>query len=289
MRRLSRCLLAAGVFGTLAPAAVWNTLAAGAPVPPEHDTIAGDDEAAERGGTPGGDRVHALFDLGRPDTGPFPSDVFTVEDPAHATGRRMNLPYPDCTVRVSDWGDLNVINTLDGFGLQTRLSMPVDGPIDVETATGKNVFLIDLGSRPTGRRLSEPPPSAFNTIEGAVAIQEAMELHEWGQQSGQSPEPWVRHLREAPLPGVYAKSLLVLFGRGDQNAINPGTAAILRAGSLVDVTVHTGTISHSARTRRFRGTRTTSSSCRPARTRWSARSPRERSARLPRSSRRAAR
>ena len=58
----------------------------------------------------------------------------------------MNLPYPDCTIRVSDCEDLDVINTLDGFGLQTRLSIPFDGSIDVNTATGETVFLISLGS-----------------------------------------------------------------------------------------------------------------------------------------------
>ena len=34
--------------------------------------------------------VHALFDLDHPDTGPFPSDVFTVVDATHNTGRRVN-------------------------------------------------------------------------------------------------------------------------------------------------------------------------------------------------------
>ena len=90
--------------------------------------------------------VHALFNLDHPDTGPFPSDIFTVADPTHNTGRRVNLPYPDCSVRVSDCEDLDVINTLDGFGLQTRISIPFDGPIDVNTATSDTVFLISLGS-----------------------------------------------------------------------------------------------------------------------------------------------
>jgi hypothetical protein len=90
--------------------------------------------------------VRALFSLDHPHTGPFPSDVFTVADPRHNTGRRVNLPYPACSVRVSDCEDLDVINTLDGFGLQTRLSIPFDGPIDVNTATGDTVFLINLGS-----------------------------------------------------------------------------------------------------------------------------------------------
>ena len=57
-----------------------------------------------------------LFDLHHPDTGPFPSDIFTVADCRHNTGRRVNLPYPDCAVHVSDCEDVDVINTLDGFG-----------------------------------------------------------------------------------------------------------------------------------------------------------------------------
>src|SRR5687767_12918947 len=56
-----------------------------------------------------GSAVHALFDLARPETAPFPTDVFTVADNTHNTGRRVNLPYPDCSVRVSDCEDLDVI------------------------------------------------------------------------------------------------------------------------------------------------------------------------------------
>ena len=99
--------------------------------------------------------VHALFNLHHPETGPFPSDVFTVPDQTHNTGRRVNLPYPDCTIRVSDCEDLAVVNTLDGFGLQTRLSIPFDGSIDVNTATSDTLFLISLGS--TIDRNGDPP------------------------------------------------------------------------------------------------------------------------------------
>ena len=90
--------------------------------------------------------VHALFDLAHRDTGPFPSDVFTVADSTHNTGRRVNLPYPDCSGRGSDCRDLDVINTLDGFNLQTRISIPFDGPVDVKKETRDNVFLISIGS-----------------------------------------------------------------------------------------------------------------------------------------------
>ena len=36
----------------------------------------------------------------------------------------------------------------------------------------------------------------------------------------------------SPLPGSYPKSILVLMAKGDQNAVNPGTSAILREGAL---------------------------------------------------------
>jgi len=90
--------------------------------------------------------VHALFDLTTTAGGPFPSDWFTVEDPSHNTGRRVNLPFPDCEARRSDCEDLAVLNTLDGFNLQPRLSLPFDGPIDVSTVTSDAVFLINLVS-----------------------------------------------------------------------------------------------------------------------------------------------
>lgn len=89
--------------------------------------------------------VYALFDLTDPAAGPFPSDTFTVADADQNTGLRVNLPMPDCTARPSDCQDLEVINTLDGFNLQPRLSIPFDGPVDVTTVNSRTVFLIRLG------------------------------------------------------------------------------------------------------------------------------------------------
>jgi hypothetical protein len=90
--------------------------------------------------------VQVSFSLGSPTGGPFPSDLFTVPDPSHNTGLRVNLPFPDCAARPSDCADLDVINTLDGFNVQPRLSIPFSGPIDVSTATSDTIFLIRLGS-----------------------------------------------------------------------------------------------------------------------------------------------
>src|SRR5436190_10704123 len=90
-------------------------------------------------------RGRALFSLDTMAGTPFPSDLFAVADSTQNTGLRVNLPKPDCLARPSDCQDLDVINTLDGFNLQPRLSIPFDGPIDVTTVTSETVFLISLG------------------------------------------------------------------------------------------------------------------------------------------------
>src|SRR5262245_4727097 len=92
----------------------------------------------------------AAFDLDNPDRGPFPSDRFTVADASQLTNRRINLPLPDAATRPSDHDDITVINTLDGFNLQPRLSIAFSGPIDVSTVNSSTVFLIKLED-PTAR------------------------------------------------------------------------------------------------------------------------------------------
>ena len=89
--------------------------------------------------------VHARFDLATPTGGPFPSNRFTVFDLHQNTGRAVSLPKPDCLTRASDCEDIDVINTLDGFNLQPRLSIPFDGAIDVRTVSRQTVFLVSLG------------------------------------------------------------------------------------------------------------------------------------------------
>ena len=90
--------------------------------------------------------VEPRFDLSSPAGGPFPSDRFAVLDLHNNTLLRVNLPKPDCAVRVSDCADLDVINTLDGFNLQPRLSIPFSGPIDPASVSSDTVFLVRLGN-----------------------------------------------------------------------------------------------------------------------------------------------
>jgi len=88
--------------------------------------------------------VAPSFDPSSPSGGPFPSDRYTVADSTQLTGVRVDLPKPNCTVRPSDCADIDVINTLDGFNIQPRLSIPFTGAIDVASVSSSNVFLVRL-------------------------------------------------------------------------------------------------------------------------------------------------
>ena len=88
--------------------------------------------------------VQALFNVDVVGQAPFPSDRFSVSDQENVTRLQVSLPLPDCKARPSDCNDLRVINTLDGFNINARLSIPFNGPIDPNTATSDTVFLVNL-------------------------------------------------------------------------------------------------------------------------------------------------
>ena len=56
----------------------------------------------------------------------FPSDALTVRDAGQITGKRLNLPFPDCQLRRSDCEDLRLLNRLDG-SISTRGSRSASG------------------------------------------------------------------------------------------------------------------------------------------------------------------
>jgi hypothetical protein len=95
--------------------------------------------------------VSVGFDLSSPTTSPFPSDHFTKFDFTQNTFRRVNLPKPDCAVRVSDCQDIDVINTLDGFNIQPRITVPFTGAIDVTSVNSDTVYLVNLGDTLSGQ------------------------------------------------------------------------------------------------------------------------------------------
>ena len=141
----------ANVFVALPPSSYQLDQAAAAVVAPALESDDLPSTGLDTGAGVQSSGVRALFGLGHPTAGPFPSKVFTVPDRTHNTGRRVNLPLPDCAVYVSDCEELALINELDGFNLQPRLSVPFSGPIDVNSVTSANVFLVSLGSTIPGQ------------------------------------------------------------------------------------------------------------------------------------------
>ncbi len=91
------------------------------------------------------DGVSVRFDASDPAGAPFPSNRYTVFDGTQNTLRRVNLPKPDCVVRPSDCQDITVINTLDGFSIQPRITVPFTGDIDPATVNSHTIYLINLG------------------------------------------------------------------------------------------------------------------------------------------------
>lgn len=81
---------------------------------------------------------------------PFPTNLYTVPDATQLTGVRVALPKPDCGTRPSDCADVDVLNGLDGFNIQPRLSVPFNGPIDLSTVSSSTIFLVSSGGHVVG-------------------------------------------------------------------------------------------------------------------------------------------
>src|SRR5262245_54943613 len=89
--------------------------------------------------------VVVRFAPGTPDVGPFPADALTIADAQQKTGRRMNLPLPDCQAQRSACQDVAAINDLDGFSIAPRIQVRFSGAINPDTLR-EGVFLVVLNN-----------------------------------------------------------------------------------------------------------------------------------------------
>ena len=96
---------------------------------------------------------------------PFPTNLDTTIDLTQLTGLRVALPKPNCATNPSDCADIDVLNTLDGFSVDARVSIPFSAPIDLSTVMPDTVFLVDShGDRTPLDRLVWT--AATNTLHG---------------------------------------------------------------------------------------------------------------------------
>ncbi len=105
-----------------------------------------------------------------PATRPFPDDTFTVADPAQQSGRRVALPAAGCDAAGrSLCDDLSVLNRLDGFDLQPRVTLPFSGPVDLLTVTPQTVHVVGPTGADAGGLVSLVFDPASNTVSGTTA------------------------------------------------------------------------------------------------------------------------
>jgi len=73
---------------------------------------------------------------------PFPTNLDTVSDATQVTGLRVDVPKPDCASFPSDCADVAVLDTLDGFNIQPRITIPFSAGIDTTSVSNHTVFLV---------------------------------------------------------------------------------------------------------------------------------------------------
>jgi hypothetical protein len=81
------------------------------------------------------------------------------------------------------------------------------------------------------------PEPCTNSVPGAIAIQNELARIDWAEESGDAIA-YAPHLRQAPLPGVPAKPVLITFSQGDPVIANATVGNLLRAGDLADRTLY---------------------------------------------------
>lgn len=99
----------------------------------------------------------------------FPDDFFTVADAQQLTGKRVSLrqgiDYPACDATNYSLCDAYaMLNTLDGFDLEPRVTIPFSGPIDMNSVNSSDVFVQGPGGRTGLVQLVWDPAS--NSLSG---------------------------------------------------------------------------------------------------------------------------
>jgi len=169
--------------------------------------------------------------LRRVDPAPYPTvnRVFFPEISA-ATWGRSSLASNRAWERESFFHRARLSSRTDGLRLPGRFSASCS-PYFNENFPLRDGIPLTVGlADGTSGEIQSP---VINTVAGAIAIQEVVKSTEWVGQQG-SPAAYAPHVRRDPLAGVHAKSVIYLFGKGDQGAANPNATAILRAGDLAD-------------------------------------------------------
>jgi len=75
----------------------------------------------------------------------FPTDRLTVADPGQLTGRRVRLSLVNCFAAPSSCDEIGLLNGLDGWSVNPRMSLAFTAPIALDSVTRSSVFVLPLG------------------------------------------------------------------------------------------------------------------------------------------------
>jgi hypothetical protein len=100
----------------------------------------------------------------------FPNDLLTTPDAAQFTGMRVNfrqgIDYPACdTTNYSVCDAFNELNTLDGFDINPRVVVPLDGAIKLGSIDDGNFYITDAG----GTYVSAMRQLTFDPVTNTLA------------------------------------------------------------------------------------------------------------------------
>ena len=88
-----------------------------------------------------------LFQPSSAAVGPFPTNFLTIETPTQKTGLQVNLPLPAGCTSLStsiECSNTQLLNQLDGFSVNPRITVCFSGPVDVTTLrTGITITAVD--------------------------------------------------------------------------------------------------------------------------------------------------
>ena len=109
---------------------------------------------------------------------PFPSNLFTIPDATQVTGLRVHVSQPSCATNPTDCRDVAILDTLDGFNIQPRISIPFSGPIDISTVSSATVFLVGPGDHVVGinQVVWEPLTNTLHVESGEQLAQDSTYL-----------------------------------------------------------------------------------------------------------------
>jgi dienelactone hydrolase len=75
----------------------------------------------------------------------FPTDRLTQADPGQLTGRRVRLSLVNCFEAPSSCDEIGLLNGLDGWSVNPRMSLAFTAPIALDSVTPSSVFVLPLG------------------------------------------------------------------------------------------------------------------------------------------------